>query len=198
MWWNPEQVKIELLSYSAQVVHCHVHSLEHEFQFLSSFVHADTNKVLREHCWEFLKQVKSAADVPWLILGDFNCTYEEEDYWPMKTVRLDKFEEITNLMGSCEVADLEYTGCRLTWNNSKIGRERTEKKLDRALVNDSWGDALPLSKAYFDIVQIFDHSPIIVTINEDEGRNPFHLNSRISGVRSPAMRVWWQTNGEDM
>lgn len=82
-------------------------------------------------------------------------------------------------MEECQLADFDYTGCRLLWNNGQEEKIRIEKKIDQALINERWRDDLLFLKAFIDTPQGSDHSPCIVTIREEERsrRYPFRFKN---------------------
>ena len=69
------------------------------------------------------------------------------------------------IVNKCCLVDLRYSGEYFTWTNRRYGRaDFTQRKLDRALVNQSWIDFFSDSFAHFQAPGISDHSPIVVHI----------------------------------
>ena len=69
------------------------------------------------------------------------------------------------LNDSCLV-DLRYIGIFFNWCNKRFGLlDFTQRKLDRAVVNQEWLDSFPISYANFKPAGISDHSPISINID---------------------------------
>jgi len=61
--------------------------------------------------------------------------------------------------------DLRYSCILFTWRNRRFTRQDfIEKKLDTALINQTWLDLYPMSHATFMAPGVSDHSPVIVDL----------------------------------
>ncbi|KAL0295375.1 UNVERIFIED_CONTAM: hypothetical protein Sradi_6838000 [Sesamum radiatum] len=57
---------------------------------------------------------------------------------------------------------LPFTGCPFTWHNCSSGSRSLWRRLDRALVNDTWLEKWPNSSYLSALPQTSDHSPLIL------------------------------------
>lgn len=110
------------------------------------------------------------GESPWVILGDFNATLQEDEVLGGAIGRSPAMEEFRDCVNKIEVMDLHFIGVRYTWSGSPQGIGIV-KKLDRALVNVAFQRKFHSAKARFLTSGTSDHSPIIVELNnEDVGR----------------------------
>lgn len=68
--------------------------------------------------------------------------------------------------------DLKWWGHKYTWWNKQERDDKIESKLDRVLVNGEWLTEFPLSEENFLLLEIFDHSPNLVSIGEVKNGRP--------------------------
>ena len=79
--------------------------------------------------------------------------------------------------------DLRYIGEQFTWSNRRYNREDfSQRKLDRALVNQEWLDKFSDSFAHFQALGISDHSPIVVHVKSTPKKKEGLLNSTTFGL----------------
>ncbi|WOK97061.1 hypothetical protein Cni_G05769 [Canna indica] len=119
---------------------------------------ADERRVL----WKFLSKMEM-EDIPWLIIGDFNCVCSQEDKMggnPFKWGEsINDYQKMCNSVGLIEA---NFKGNRFTWCNNRTGKNKILARLDKALMNWCWFNT-------FGYVQVFhfsriasDHRPILL------------------------------------
>ncbi|MCH81737.1 DUF4283 domain protein [Trifolium medium] len=105
-----------------------------------SAVYASTNYLNRRRLWNCLNSLQSQHDLPWCFLGDFNVilgAHEHRGRTPPSRLPMEEFKNWTDAFN---LIHLPTTGAEFTWNNGRRSLRHTEKRLDRAICNQSWLD----------------------------------------------------------
>ena len=99
---------------------------------------------------------------PWIVVGDFNDVLEQNERIGRRAHKriTGEFRECVE---KCGIEDLKASGCYYTWYNKQDIENRVWAKLDRAMVNQIWGDQFADTEAVFMPEGRFDHSPILIT-----------------------------------
>ena len=163
--WNPKTVNVTLLKETKQLVHVSVENFILNKEFEVSFVYGlHTCSKDRRDLWRTLTSISSAnLGNPWMALGDFNEVLSPNEIFGGNQAWDPGMAEFNELINDCCLVDLRYTGCYYTWSNRRTNRDDfSERKLDRAIVNNEWLDIFPASHAHFHPPGISDHSPITV------------------------------------
>ena len=66
-------------------------------------------------------------------------------------------EEFNSSMFSCGLSEMDFDESQFTWTNDIVWQ-----RLDRALINDKWGMAYPLSRVSHLARGRSDHAPLLV------------------------------------
>jgi exonuclease III len=106
-----------------------------------------------------LREIKQSVRPHWLLIGDFNLIYKEQDKSNGRLNRhlMNRFRRTLNYM---EVKELELMGKKFTWSNNQA--EPTLARIDRAFCTPAWEDIYanpilqPLSSS------ISDHCPLLL------------------------------------
>ena len=110
--------------------------------------------------WILLRHLHSRMSMPRVCIRDYNELLSsdekqgriEKDFSPMLAFR--------STLAHCELADLGFQGGKFTWNNSRLGMDFVQERIDRAYANQAWRDLFPrsqvihLSTSYSDIFQL--------------------------------------------
>jgi hypothetical protein len=106
---------------------------------------------------EALRTLHGQAQLPWLVLGDFNeilFNYEKEGGRPRSQRAMQDFDDS---LKDCELEDMRYVGDLFTWIRGKF-RER----LDRGVVNDQWNNLFSFASLINSELTRSDHRPLLV------------------------------------
>ena len=116
--------------------------------------------------WSELKAFSSSLqNSSFIALGDFNITLSPDEISNNKLGWTEDIKAFKRLVDNCCFVDLRYIGEQFTWSNRRYNREDfSQRKLDRALVNQEWLDKFNDSFAHFQAPGISDHSPIVVHV----------------------------------
>lgn len=124
----------------------------------------DERKVL----WDSISDLGCSQVIngkPWIVLGDFNQTLSPQEHSLNTSSRVDsRMRLFRECLLEADLQDLNYRGNTFSWwNKSKV--LPVAKKLDRALVNDEWGNSFPTAVASFGSPGFSDHAPISISLS---------------------------------
>lgn len=160
-----ESLSLNVIGCSNQQVSFSV-KMDNQEVFVSA-IYACTTYQKRRSLWKELTDLEQSNVGPWCFIGDFNVvlgTHEQRGgHLPLK-ISSDEFQLWTD---SCQLTHLMTRGAQFTWSNGRRGN-CTEKRLDRAICNDSWLNywysvsccTLTRSKS--------DHFPLLVSLKKEE------------------------------
>ncbi|KAK4438304.1 hypothetical protein Salat_0164700 [Sesamum alatum] len=161
--WNPAVIDLQSEDISQQVIHCRVTNKSSQLSFYITFTYGLYTVVNRRSMWEKLLELGQHMDMPWLILGDFNCVKSPTEKQLGVPPTWYELKDFTDCCLSLGLHDAPTTGCFYTWysNNSNP----VWCKLDRVFFNNEWLEAGLHCNAHFNPPGcLSDHSPGIVSI----------------------------------
>ncbi|XP_020679888.1 uncharacterized protein LOC110097698 [Dendrobium catenatum] len=101
------------------------------------------------------------SDLPWIIMGDFNCYRNDTEKAGGTNLSTDRLGELNNFIFEAGIQDLASVGFFYTWFNQRVDLP-IHIKLDRMMVNTKFLEAFP--KAYCKVHSFSgsDHTPLIL------------------------------------
>ncbi|KAL0424176.1 UNVERIFIED_CONTAM: hypothetical protein Sradi_0952400 [Sesamum radiatum] len=170
--WNPAVIDLYPEDISPQVIHCRVTNKSSQLSFYISFTYGLYTVVNRRSMWEKLLELGQPLNMPWIILGDFNCVKspaEKQLGVPPTWYELKDFSDCCLALG---LHDAQTTGCYYTWYSNSDSNP-VWCKLDRVLLNNDWLEAGFHCTAHFNPPGcLSDHSPGIVSIFDNPAPKP--------------------------
>ena len=79
--WDPERVDVYIHSFSKQLIHCYVETLDGSYKAFTTFVYASPRQIERKNLWRDLGNIATSMDKPWCVMGDFNSYLYSDDKW---------------------------------------------------------------------------------------------------------------------
>ncbi|XP_074318593.1 uncharacterized protein LOC141655411 [Silene latifolia] len=128
-----------------------------------TFVYGFNHPSQRLPLWEFMVE-HHQSNMPWLLLGDFNCVRTLEERISSDPPNLVALVEFNDVISHAGLVELNTQGCWYTWTNKQEHDDCKWMRLDRALVNSSWLLTYPDSNAEVLTPGISDHSPLVVNL----------------------------------
>ncbi|KAL0347780.1 UNVERIFIED_CONTAM: hypothetical protein Scaly_1794000 [Sesamum calycinum] len=170
--WNPAIIDLVPEDISPQVVHCRAKNKSSQLSFYISFTYGLYTVVHRRSMWEKLLELGQPMNMPWLILGDFNCVKSPTEKQLGVTPTWYELKDFADCCLSLGLNDAPTTGCYFTWYSNSESNP-VWCKLDRVLFNNEWLEAGLRCNVHFSPPGcLSDHSPGIVSILDPPASQP--------------------------
>jgi hypothetical protein len=103
-------------------------------------IYASTNYITRRLLWSKLQIIHNQHNIPWCSIGDFNSILgSHENRGNISPARI-PMEEFYNWSDTNNLYHIPTRGVQFTWSNGRGRARHTERRLDRAICNQSWLD----------------------------------------------------------
>ncbi|XP_070029053.1 uncharacterized protein [Nicotiana sylvestris] len=110
------------------------HSETH-VEFVLTLVYAKCDAIERIELWDSLYFMASNMTIPWLVGGDFNVIWDEEEKFGGLPVHLNEIDDFRHCINTCNLSDLGFKGSIFTWWNGRAEEDCIFKRLDRCVDN---------------------------------------------------------------
>ncbi|KAL0927368.1 hypothetical protein M5K25_001532 [Dendrobium thyrsiflorum] len=129
--------------------------------FFLSIVYASNLQSDRVCLWDNLKEIRPDSNMPWIILGDFNCCRFPFEKSGGSSLSASQTWDFNSFIFDAGLMDLASKGLNFTWFNQRPS-DPIHLKLDRMLINETWLEKYPHS--FYEVANPIcsDHSPIIL------------------------------------
>ncbi|XP_075109128.1 uncharacterized protein LOC142180921 [Nicotiana tabacum] len=108
-----------------------------------TLVYAKCDRTERIELWDTLYAMASDMTVPWLVGGDFNVIWDEEEKYGGLPVSLIEVDEFRHYINTCNLTDLGFKGSIFTWWNGRSEEDCIFKRLDRCFGNNELQQTFP-------------------------------------------------------
>ena len=138
-----------------------------------------------------LRDIRVTCQGPWMIAGDFNLIYKDEDKNNVNYNRamMGRFRRFINDLA---LKEIPLHGRKYTWSNQQDSP--TLVKLDRVLCSVDWEDKFPNCLLQSLASEDSDHCPLLLGLqNNKVGRRRFHFESfwtKLDGFQEAVAAAW--------
>jgi len=138
-----------------------------------------------------LRDIRATCQGPWMIAGDFNLIYKDEDKNNVNYNRamMGRFRRFINDLA---LKEIPLHGRKYTWSNQQDSP--TLVKLDRVLCSVDWEDKFPNCLLQSLASEDSDHCPLLLGLqNNKVGRRRFHFESfwtKLDGFQEAVAAAW--------
>lgn len=144
-----------------------------------TFIYSPPIPSLKCQLCDDLNIIGNTFNGAWLMAGDFNAVFDQQDKTGGKLVATCSTDAFRNIIDTNDLIDLGYCGHSFTWNNKRVGKANIQERLDRGFANGAWKALFPtFSLTHLPAIKS-DHRPILI--------NTTPLNSRPKPFRFEAM-----------
>ncbi|XP_009759123.1 uncharacterized protein [Nicotiana sylvestris] len=177
---------------------------ETHVELILTLVYAKCDRIERIELWDTLYAMASDMTVPWLVGGDFNVIWDEEDKYGGLPVSLLEVDDFRHYINTCNLTDLGFKGSIFTWWNERSEEDCIFKRLDRCFGNNELQQTFPglelknLKQAlstwsratYGDIFQKISSLEEVVLVHERQFEvNPTQMNrQRLQQVQAEMIK----------
>ena len=99
---------------------------------------------LRSRSWALLRQLHALADLPWVLIGDFNEISALEEKHGMEDRSLRQMANFREALSDCSLMDLGFIGSEFTWSNNREDELLVRVRLDRGVASQTWQTLFPM------------------------------------------------------
>ena len=195
LWNKRPSCKVEILTHSEHNIHALVKVSSRSLSFLLTDEYASPNFNKHQLFWDYLRNLATLVDLPWVLIGDLNDMLLEDEKLgglPLNRNRLNAFR---NCLDNCRLMDLGFHGPHFTWTNKSPDWHRhINECLDRGLGNAEWKILFPTAEIHHLPRVKSDHCPILLVTNPLERKSPKPFRCRC-GSRTPLSRPSWRIVG---
>jgi len=138
-----------------------------------------------------LREIRAACPGPWLVAGDFNLIYRDEDKNNSNYNRamMGRFRRFINDLA---LKEIPLHGRKYTWSNQQDSP--TLVKLDRVLCSVDWEENFPKCILQSMASDDSDHCPILLGLQDNKPGQPrFHFQSfwtKLDGFQEVVATAW--------
>lgn len=137
-----------------------------------------------------LRDIRVACPGPWMIAGDFNLIYKDEDKnnANLNRAMMGRFRKLINDLA---LKELPLHGRKFTWSNQQ--ESPTLVRLDRVLCSVDWEDIFPNCLLQSVASDDSDHCPLLLGFHDNQrGRRRFHFESwpKLEGFHEAVASAW--------
>ncbi|XP_042950096.1 uncharacterized protein LOC122282211 [Carya illinoinensis] len=159
--WRPG-VDIEPVNVNSNAISALVYSDPPNHPWLVSFVYAPAQWKQKASFWNHLNSIHNSFTGPWLCIGDFNDLQNQPDKSGGRPVTSSSIGGLQNLMDSCGLIDIGFSGPSFTWSNNRTGRALIRERIDRGIANAQWRLLFPEATIQHISSAASDHNPLLL------------------------------------
>ncbi|XP_070008698.1 uncharacterized protein [Nicotiana sylvestris] len=130
-----------------------------------TLVYAKCDAIERIELWDSLYAMAADMDVPWLVGGDFNVIWDDEEKFGGRPVTLNKVDHFRHCMNTCNLFDLGFKGSIYTWWNGRAEEDCIFKRLDKCMANIDFQQMFPRIEVTHLPKTGSDHCPMLLKCN---------------------------------
>jgi hypothetical protein len=122
-----------------------------------------------------LRQIRAKCHGPWVVSGDFNLIYKEDE---KNNVFCDRamMGRFRKFIDDKSLIDIPLIGHKYTWSNHQVSPSLV--RLDRALCSSDWEDMFPNNLLQSAASEDSDHCPLGLGLQSNfSGKRQFHFES---------------------
>ncbi|KAK4721510.1 hypothetical protein R3W88_011743 [Solanum pinnatisectum] len=163
-WTNDTTCKV--LETDEQQITCEINHTAIPETYIKTFVYAKCKEYLRKPLWDRLLHFADTRNAtPWCTVGDFNVITDTDEKLGGNIYNMRKSMDFIGIIEACGLMDLGFNGPRFTWSNQRGINFRIWKRLDRAMVNDTWLQNMPHTTITHLPSVGSDHCPLLMEMN---------------------------------
>jgi hypothetical protein len=87
--------------------------------------------------WELMRNLKTASDLPWCVMGDFNEAMWSFEHFSASLRPEAQMLAFRETLEVCDLVDLGFMGLPYTYDNKRKGRGNVKVWLDRVVADNN-------------------------------------------------------------
>ncbi|XP_073351694.1 uncharacterized protein [Aegilops tauschii subsp. strangulata] len=178
LYWH-ESLTLDVKSMDQRHIDAYVSGAAGEPPWRLTCVYGEPRTENRHRMWSLLRDLHQQADIPWMVIGDFNEAmwgFEHFSETPRSAGQMIDFCDVLEL---CGLGGLGFSGLPYTYDNRRHGRANVKVRLDMAVANNQWRDIYADANVQHLVAPTSDHAPILLRCfteppRQDNGRRCRH------------------------
>nr|XP_009774912.1 PREDICTED: uncharacterized protein LOC104224892 [Nicotiana sylvestris] len=138
---------------------------EDQREFMLTLVCAKCDSIERIELWDSLYALSNDMTLPWLVGGDFNVIWDEEDKFGGLSVHINEVYDFRHCVNTCTLFDLGIKESISTWWNGRAEEDCIFKRLDRCLGNMEFQQLWPGLEVEHLPKTGSDHCPLLIKLD---------------------------------
>ncbi|XP_070015947.1 uncharacterized protein [Nicotiana sylvestris] len=155
-----EVFEVTIMNSMVQQLTLRLFHTESHVEFVLTLIYAKCDAIERIELWGSLYAMARYMDAPWLVGGDFNVIWDEEEKFGGLPVSLNEIDDFRHCVNTCNLFDLGFKGSIFTWWNGIADEDCIFKRLDRCLANLQFQQTFPGIEVQHLSKISSDHSPM--------------------------------------
>ncbi|XP_009767124.1 uncharacterized protein LOC142180878 [Nicotiana tabacum] len=131
-------------------------------EFILTLVYAKCDYIERIELWDTLYALASDMTTPWIVGGDFNVIWDEEEKFGGLLVPINEVDDFRHCINSRNLIDLGFKGSIFTWWNGRAEEDCIFKRLDHVLDNMELQQLFPSVEVTHLSKIGSDHCPLLI------------------------------------
>jgi hypothetical protein len=144
------------------LLHVSLTIIEDDKTLALSAIYASTNYRTRRHLWNSLNLLQSQYTLPWCFIGDYNSIIGAHKHKGFFNPARLPIEDFKNWTDNNNLIHLPTSGAEFTWANGRRNNRYTERRLDRAIINQLWLDTCQSISVTTLTKHKSDHYPLLL------------------------------------
>ena len=136
--------------------------------FFFAAIYASTSNIRRQYLWQKLNYLQTSNPAPWCFIGDFNTILGAHEHLGSFSPARPPMLDFQNWTDNFDLIHIPTRGAAFTWNNGRIGRRHTKRRLDRSVCNQLLLDSSSSVSCSTLVKTRSDHYPLLLEIKTDE------------------------------
>ena len=135
--WDLDRVDVTPLANTEQEIHATVKVQNSNSSWLFTAVYANPRSAERFILWNNLIKTAELHDMSWVLAGDFNEPFSDEDKFGGRAVSVNRSLLFKECLDKCNMIDIGFSGPQFTWTNRREFQALIQERIDRVFVNPS-------------------------------------------------------------
>jgi hypothetical protein len=188
LYWD-EQLEIKVLSQGPRYFDVLINDRTNGRKWRGTFVYGEPKSSERHHIWNILHRIKTDADVPWMMIGDFNETKWQHEHFSETKRSESRMADFRRMLNYCDLHDIPFAGPPWTYNNKQKENRNVRSRIDRAVASQSWSALFPGAKLSHVCSSRSDHFPLILECEKYPGQQSTSTPQRYEHVGTSRIGV---------
>lgn len=130
VFWDQSRIQVEPISSHDQILTVLVTDVGTPRPWLLSIIYASPQPLLRDQLWQYIAQLGTFVQIPWVLAGDCNQPLVDADKIGGRPINSGRAAKLRAALDVGSLIDLGFQGPRFTWTNGRIGAACIRERID--------------------------------------------------------------------